>query len=284
MTRSSLRLSVAANQPQSPVLQGCFGSQSRAPVEPVSPRIKRTPFVPSDCGIGWKVDSAWLIDAVMKIARIMMVTLLLTTVVGVSHGGEWIPMFNGRDLSGWRVNQIPEAFTVVDGAIKAHCRDAKQKSHLFYVGDRKEGLVRFKDFEFEATVRSEPGSNSGVFFHTDMTPRDAKHHLRNGYEVQLNSSQKEKRKTGSLYAIKDLSKSPVDETKWSKVRIRVQGKRIVVHLNDKQIIDYTEPANPERPKNREGRLLNPKGGAIALQGHDPNSMFYFKDLRIRRLD
>ncbi len=219
----------------------------------------------------------------MKSMRIIL-SIILLSIAGAAQAGDWISMFNGKDLSGWRVNQIPGAFTVVDGAIKAHCRDAKQKSHLFYVGEKEEGLVRFKDFEFEATVRSEPGSNSGIFFHTDMTPRDAKHHLRNGYEVQLNSSQKEKRKTGSLYAIKDLAKSPVDETKWFKVRIRVQGKRIVVHLNGEQIIDYTEPNKPERPKNREGRLLNPKGGAIALQGHDPNSVFYFKDLRIRRLD
>ena len=220
----------------------------------------------------------------MKITRMTLGLVVLAVVANASFGGEWISMFNGKDLTGWRVNQIPGAFTIVDGAIKAHCQDARQKSHLFYVGERKDGLEVFKDFEFEAAVRSEPGSNSGIFFHTDMTPRDAKHHLRNRYEVQLNSSQKEKRKTGSLYAIVDLAKSPVDETKWFKVRIRVSGRRIVVHINGEQIIDYAEPPNPERPKNRLGRLLNPKGGAIALQGHDPKSVFYFKDLRVRRLD
>ncbi len=220
----------------------------------------------------------------MKISRLLLLMSALLFSSLPVHAGDWISLFNGKDLSGWRANQLPDSFSVMGGAIKAHCREASQKSHLFYVGDRKEGLVRFKDFEFEATVRSEPGSNSGIFFHTDMTPRDAKHHLRNGYEVQLNSSAKEKRKTGSLYAVVDLAESPVDETKWFKVRIRVDGKRIVVHLNDRQVIEYTEPPNPKRPKNREGRLLNPEGGAIALQGHDPNSVFYFKDLRIRRLD
>jgi hypothetical protein len=39
----------------------------------------------------------------------------------------------------------------------------------------------------------------------------------------------------------------------------------------------------QRPPDRAGRKLNPAGGAIALQGHDPGSTFYFKDIRIRPL-
>lgn len=218
------------------------------------------------------------------IQKVLVILMALFGVASSQAAAEWQSLFNGKDLAGWRANLLPESFTVQDGSIKAHCRDPKQKSHLFYVGDKREGLVRFKNFELEATVRSEPGSNSGIFFHTDMTVRDGKYHLRNGYEVQLNSSAREKRKTGSLYAVVDIAKSPVDETKWFKVRIRVEGKRIVVHVNGRQMVDYTEPRNPERPKNREGRLLNPRGGAIALQSHDPNSIFYFKEIRIRRLD
>jgi hypothetical protein len=47
-------------------------------------------------------------------------------------------------------------------------------------------------------VRSEPDSNGWIFVHTDMTTRNAARHLAKGYEVQLNSFAKEKRKTGSL--------------------------------------------------------------------------------------
>jgi hypothetical protein len=31
------------------------------------------------------------------------------------------------------------------------------------------------------------------------------------------------------------------------------------------------------------RRLDPEGGAIALQAHDPGSVFYFKDIKIRKL-
>ena len=192
---------------------------------------------------------------------------------------DWIPLFNGRDLTGWTANTKPRSFTVVDGLLKVHGLNGM--SHLFYTGDDDQDDT-FVDFEFEAEVRAEPNSNSGIFFHTDRELRNKKY-LHKGYEVQLNSTQKEKRKTGSLYAIVDLAESPVDETRWFTVRFRVEGKYIGVWLNDKQVIDYVEPANPERPASRAKRLIDPQGGAIAIQAHDPGSVFYFRSIRVRRL-
>ncbi|GEP41877.1 3-keto-disaccharide hydrolase [Brevifollis gellanilyticus] len=211
--------------------------------------------------------------------------LLATTALSFSSAfaaEEWQSLFNGKDLTGWRANVMSEAFTVVDGTIKAHA--PKESAHLFFAGDLKEGFERFKDFELEVTCRSEPNSNAGIFIHTDMSTRDKALHLAKGYEVQLNSTEKEKRKTGSLYAVVDLAKSPVDESQWFRVRIVVRGKRIIIHLNDQQVVDYTEPPDVKRPPERAGRLLNPEGGGIALQAHDPKSVFYFKDIRIKKLD
>ena len=112
--------------------------------------------------------------------------LLLATIFFSSHtagADEWRSLFDGKSLEGWRANVLPESFSVVDGAIRAHAprTEGRQKrSHLFYVGDLDEGFVRFKNFELEATVRSEPGSNSGIFIHTDMSTRDAALHLAKG--------------------------------------------------------------------------------------------------------
>ena len=116
-----------------------------------------------------------------------------------------------------------------------------------------------------------------------METRDGVLHLKNGYEIQLNSTKKEKRKTGSLYDVADLSESPVDETEWFTIRIRVEGKRIRAWINDTQTVDYTEPENPVRKPQRAGRLLRKGGGAIALQAHDNESTFYFRSIRIRPL-
>lgn len=193
---------------------------------------------------------------------------------------DWISLFNGRDLTGWKANLKPESFAVVDGLLKIHGRNGM--SHLFYTGDDEKDDT-FIDFEFEAEVRAEPNSNSGIFFHTDRELRNGKY-LHKGYEVQLNSTAKEKRKTGSLYAIVDLDESPVDETEWFKLRFRVRARHVDVWLNDRQVIDYTEPDNPQRPASRAKRLIDPRGGAIAIQAHDPGSVFYFRNIRIRRLE
>ncbi len=212
---------------------------------------------------------------------ITLLAAVLLTATSAFSADDWQSLFNGKDLTGLRANVMPESFSIVDGAIRVNA--TRESAHLFYVGDLKDGFVRFKNFELELRARSEPSANSGVFIHTDMTTRDKPLHLAKGYEIQLNSSEREKRKTGSLYAVVDLDKSPVDESQWFRVRIIVRDQRITIHLNDQQVVDYTEPPGVQRPAERAGRLLSADGGGIALQAHDPKSVFYFKDIRIKRL-
>src|SRR5262245_54529256 len=114
--------------------------------------------------------------------------LLLLAIVFAAHSAsgqeQWRSLFDGKTLKGWKANVYPESFSVVDGVIRA--RSVKDRSHLFYVGDKTDGFERYKNFELEAMARGEPGSNSGIFFHTDFAVRDQFKHLANGYEVQLN--------------------------------------------------------------------------------------------------
>ncbi len=213
--------------------------------------------------------------------RFVIPVAVLITLTTSLLAADWQPLFNGKDLTGWKANVMPESFSVVDGAIRVNA--TQESAHLFYAGEGKEEFVRFKNFELEATVRGETNSNSGVFIHTDMTTRDQARHLAKGYEIQLNNSTRDARKTGSLYAVVDLDKSPVDETKWYRVHIIVRDEHITIFINDQKTVDYTEPPNVKRPKERAGRKLDPNGGAIALQAHDPGSIYYFKDIRIKRL-
>ncbi len=213
-----------------------------------------------------------------------MFSALLSILTLPSRAAEgWRELFNGKDLTGWKANAYPDSWSVVDGTIRAH--GTKQSSHLFFVGDGQADFVRFKNFELEVVARGEPEANSGIFIHTDYVTQSEALRLSHGYEIQLNSTAKEKRKTGSLYAVVDLDKSPVDETKWFTVLITVKDQRIVIQINGTTTVDYTEPANAaaQRPAERKGRVLNPRGGAIALQGHDPTSVFYFKSVRVREL-
>ena len=216
-----------------------------------------------------------------KLLSFTLLSLSLST-AGFAEG--WQELFNGKDLTGWKANTHPDSFSVVDGLLKAHATNIIS-SHLLYIGDQTSGTVNFKNFELEATVRCDGIANSGIFFDTAINSGEGPHlHLGKGYEVQLNNQDRDQRKTGSLYAVVDLLKSPVDETQWFKIRFRVVGKHVVIWVNDKQVVDYTEESPPKRGKGREKRVIDPNGGAIALQAHDPSSTYYFKNIRIKKIE
>ena len=211
----------------------------------------------------------------MKIVCVLIVSLF--TFVGCSSSSEsgYIQLFNGKDLTGWTPTHGTDSYKIMDGVLKVNSTGGGQ--HLLYTAKK------YKDFELVVVSKSEPSSNSGIYFHTDGTSRVKAGWLHWGYEAQLNSTEKEKRKTGSLYAVQDVAESPVDNTKWFEMKVRVEGKRIQIWVDGKQTADYTEPENVERPPNRIGRVLNPNGGYIALQAHDTKSVWYFKEVKIKEL-
>ena len=185
----------------------------------------------------------------------------------------WIPLFDGKTLNGWKVGENAGTFSVDSGCIIAHGPTA----HLFYEGDVHDH--EFSDFDFKADVMTRPGSNSGIYIHTQYQEGGwpAK-----GYEVQVNNSHTDWRRTGSLYAVKDIREVYVKDNEWFTESVSVRGKHILIQLNGKTVVDYTEPANVQRPKDMEGRVLS--HGTFALQGHDPGSKVYFRNILVRPLD
>jgi hypothetical protein len=149
-------------------------------------------------------------------------------------------------------------------------------AHLFYDGNVNNH--NFKNFEFKADVMTTPGSNAGIYFHTAYQEKSwpAK-----GYEVQVNNSHTDWRRTGSLYAIDDVREVYVKDNEWYTEYIMVQGKRVVIKINDKTVVDYTEPDNVQRSGDQAGRRIS--NGTFALQAHDPKSKVYFKNIMVKVL-
>jgi len=195
-----------------------------------------------------------------------------------SDAGGWIPLFDGKSLSGWKASENAGTWSVRGGCLVAR----GPRSHLFYAGTVGGG--DFKNFELDVEARTEPGANSGVFFHTKY---EEKGWPTKGYEVQINNTQvgqggyRELKRTGSLYAVRNIAKSFVKDGRWFRMRIRVVGSRVRVHVNGLLTVDYRQPAKPERKSNRSGRILS--RGTIALQGHDPKSVVSFRRIAIRLL-
>jgi len=59
------------------------------------------------------------------------------------------------------------------------------------------------------------------------------------------------------------------------------GKHIVIKINGKTVVDYTEPDNVQPAKGFPGRKLS--NGTFAFQAHDPKSVVHFKNVKVKRL-
>lgn len=205
----------------------------------------------------------------MKTKRHYFITALFVLLAACTSTGQtknkdgWATLFDGKSLDGWKASENPSTFSVQDGMIVVF----GDRAHLFYTGSFTDH--NFKNFEFKLSVMTTPGSNSGIFIHTDYqeTGWPSK-----GYEIQVNQTHTDWRKTGSVYAVQDVKEVFVKDNEWYTQHIIVQGKRIIVKVNDKIINDYTEGEN--------GRLSR---GTIALQGHDPKSKVFYKDIMIKVL-
>ncbi|MFZ5973085.1 MAG: 3-keto-disaccharide hydrolase [Bacteroidota bacterium] len=193
----------------------------------------------------------------------VVVLLMMVAQPLAAQSGEWVSLFDGQSLTGWRTSENPATFSVAEGAIVVY----GDRAHLFYEGPV--GNHHFKNFELKVTLKTTPGSNSGIFIHTDYqdTGWPAK-----GYEIQVNQTHTDWRKTGSVYAVQDVKEIFVKDNDWYTQHIIVQGNQITVKVNDQVINQYTAPD--------KSRL---QGGTVALQGHDPKSKVFYKEVLIKVL-
>jgi Domain of Unknown Function (DUF1080) len=186
----------------------------------------------------------------------------------------WVSLFNGKDLTGWKPNENEATFSVKDGAIVAH----GPRSHCFYVGDYHNHV--FKNFELKVDVMTEENSNGGVYVDTEF---QGPGWPGKGFEVQVNNTYNtDPRRTGSLYEVSDVHEQLIPDHKWFTEDILVKGDTIVVKLDDKEVVHWTQPPDWSGTKDFAGRRIGP--GTIALQGHDKGSTVYYKNIRIKVLD
>ena len=144
----------------------------------------------------------------------------------------YLPLFNGRDLAGWKVWKNQADFQIQGGIIR--CQRGGDGQFMLYMGQE------FADFELVVEWRVSPKGNSGVFIRSPFRewPWDT------GYEVQISNEQPPRDEThcsGSLYGYAAVSPRP-DETpeRWRTYRIRAVGNRITVEVDGTQVSDFDQ--------------------------------------------
>lgn len=173
-------------------------------------------------------------------------------------------LFDGKTYDGWKVAERPEAFTIEDGSLVAR----GDRAHCFYVGKFKD--AKFASFELRMDVMTKQNANGGIFFATTYQEEGWPSA---GYEVQVNNTHSDWKKTGSLYNVVD-NKEPFKDDEWMAYVIKVDNGKINVTVNGKKIVDDYEPEEGKLPK---------EGGTIALQAHDAGSVVFYKNIRIKPL-
>ena len=215
-------------------------------------------------------------------SRFLLIAMLVAplAVIGADEAkgkknGEkgFVSLFDGKSLNGWKVNkENPKSITVKDGNIVID----GPRAHLFYAGDVENH--NFKNFVLRAQVKTFPKANSGIYFHTkyeDSGWPDA------GVEAQVNNTHGDPKKTGGLYAVKDVNPAPAKDGEWFDYEIRVKDKKVTIKINGKVTSSWTEVPNAPHLKSMPGRKLG--SGTFALQAHDPKSVIHYRNIRVKPL-
>lgn len=182
----------------------------------------------------------------------------------------FVRIMDGKTFNGWKIGDAAaQSWKIEDGAFVAK----GPRSHLFYVGDEKP----FKDFELKVDVMTEPGSNGGIYFHTRYQETGWPKY---GFESQVNVTQGDWIKTGSLYGLVNMALTPAVDNKWWTQHIIVKGNQVTVKIDGKTVLEYNEPPAAQPGKDYTRKLDE---GTFALQAHDPKSVIRYKNIRVKRL-
>jgi len=182
----------------------------------------------------------------------------------------FVSITDGKTFNGWKIaEESTKSWRIEDGAFVAQ----GPRSHLYYVGDEKP----FKDFELKVDVMTQPGSNGGIYFHTRFQESGWP---KQGFECQVNVTQGDWIKTGSLYGLVNMALTPAKDNKWWTQHIIVKGNRVTVKIDGQTVLEYNEPGGAQQGKEFARKLDQ---GTFALQAHDPKSVVRYKNIRVKRL-
>lgn len=180
----------------------------------------------------------------------------------------FVSLFNGKDLSGWKVMGKDAGWTVKDGVIHS---DAGKEGHWL----RSE--KQFGDYILKVEWRVSEGGNSGVFIRCteDGNPWVT------GYEIQIsNPKQDESHCTGSLYSYVSVKNRPDESAdKWHTFEIECRGSIITVKSDDVVCIDKFDQSKDEKTKDKPLKAHIGLQDAHAAAG---NTIEY-RNIRIKEL-
>jgi hypothetical protein len=201
------------------------------------------------------------------LAGLALVVLALQTSAGDQPAAKkadakgWVQLFNGKDLTGWKVYPKGTGQWKVENGILIGSGPA---SHLFSERDDYENFI----YRVEAKINDH--GNSGQYFRTKFGPGFPK-----GYEAQINATHRDPIRTGSLYFPKVKEVLVLEQLhkpdEWFTQEVTAIGNHIIIKVNGKTTVDWKDPNNTYTK------------GHFALQQHDPGTVVQFRKIEMKEL-
>lgn len=227
----------------------------------------------------------------------LLAALLLASPAYAADDG-WVPLFNGKDLTGWKMVDPPsgefksvKAVKNADGKVTAYVGVLKKDDKEVTLWQVKDGMIvgggpashlfseiEAEDFVYRVEAKINDKGNSGQYFRTKLEGG-----FPAGYEAQINATHGDWRRTGSLYPdgrtkLKDHEKVLCQKEPGHKAdefftqEVTAVGDEITIKVNGKVTLDKWKDPNKTFTK-----------GHFALQGHDPGSVMTFKKVEYKPL-
>lgn len=176
-----------------------------------------------------------------------------------------VKLFNGKDLSGWKINGT-EKWYVEKGELV--CESGPDKGYGYLTTDKF-----YKNFDLSVKFNQEANGNSGVFFRSTVDGTKV-----SGWQVEVAPPNHD---TGGVYEsygrgwlvqIPDEKEGFLKMGEWNTLRIKVVGDHVQTWLNGNAMVDFSDAK------------IGAADGSIALQIHDGGGIkVRWKDIVIQPL-
>jgi len=185
----------------------------------------------------------------MTMKRLFLIAVMVAcTFAGIAQNSPEV-IFNGKDLSGWKVYGT-EKWYVQDGLLI--CESGPDKQYGYLATEQW-----YDDFVLEVEFKQEANGNSGIFFRSTIDGTKI-----SGWQVEVAPPNHD---TGGIYEsygrgwiaqIPDEKEGYLKMGEWNKMKIKVVGNNVTTWLNGHEMTNLTDD------KIGQGK------GSIALQIHD----------------
>jgi hypothetical protein len=160
-----------------------------------------------------------------------------------------IRLFNGKDLTGWKIYGT-EKWYVDNGELI--CESGPDKGYGYLATEQQ-----YKNFDMSLQFKQEANGNSGVFFRSSIEGTKI-----TGWQVEVAPPNHD---TGGIYEsygrgwlvqIPDEKENILKPSEWNTLRIRVEGDHVQTYLNGQSMVDMHD------------EKIGQANGSVALQIHD----------------